>query len=970
MESLWFRSELAEEVKQSKDVFKEIDNIVTDILDGRLDIVKLVENMAGVLTDKEAENREKGIKFFNKILQKLPKNYLNDNQVKFISQFYIDRLKDHHRVIPAVVEGFLIIIDMKNYNIMQTQDFFIVLFREVACQSQVRQDRFNIYCLIQNIFNKDHKYLTTLGPDFLYGFISSIDGERDPRNLLFLFTFLPTFLREVPLGHLVEEMFEVLSCYYPIDFHPSPDDPAPVTRQNLADSLCPCLCAVPEFAEHCLVLLVEKLDSSLRVAKLDSLELLRESCNIFPVKAYEPFLKTLWSSIRRELSHKADDEIKMMAHKALYSLVSKLSTSSNTDQVFETFVKGVLISMQTEIAESKTVAQFIQASKVLLTTANASKESCIIITKLMIPAVIAYYEFKPSSKLQIASIDFLGELFALAKNWEVLTEIDNQLKEIPQFCLAVASNPSKDYQIAGFKNLVLVKDVLDSHLVLPFIEILMHNVQYSHDEQLFNVSVDTIHAIGRKYPEMVMELVVKGKCDVYNMTINKDILNKHLKLLSNLASIDYFTKVIFSEMIRNINDSNEVAGKVIKAVNITISNSSLYSEQKLKDIESDYRLIDAILGWLSKTIYTESQEVLTNGYDLVANIMSSLPSEKQIDIISKYTEDIWRKTEKEEVYFNIIECLYRSLHQNVYSVKHSDIMRFSLNLSLHSNDNAIRSKACMLAATLLNKSELGQQFDCLYNVLNDLLSHSNEKCDSPRLLILYGWITKALIMRGSAEFTPWLQKIVSNMSSPEHCKPSSSAIRVVVGDPMCNLGPKQHSRLVFMYKQRLYQNFSVLTSNMGYMCPEVKNAYLTSWAYVLQQVPKSILNNDAAKLAPLVIDSLELDNKNLLLIMLDVLSHILQNRHLVLTGSLQTILPRLVRLSKFEKCMDVRIKSLQCLYIAACVYPTFFLRPHKQDMLLDLETTLDDSKRLVRRNAVKTRTRWFMVGAPGEAKEV
>lgn len=113
-----------------------------------------------------------------------------------------------------------------------------------------------------------------LGPDFIYGVITAMDGERDPRNLLFLFNFLPYFLNNIPIGHLVEEMFDVISCYYPIDFHPSPDDPEAVTRQELATALSPCLCAVPEFGEQCLILLVEKLDSSLRVAKLDSLRLL------------------------------------------------------------------------------------------------------------------------------------------------------------------------------------------------------------------------------------------------------------------------------------------------------------------------------------------------------------------------------------------------------------------------------------------------------------------------------------------------------------------------------------------------------------------------------------------------------------------------------------------------------------------------------------------------------------------------
>lgn len=116
--------------------------------------------------------------------------------------------------------------------------------------------------------------MKNLGTDFVYGVISAMDGERDPRNLVFLFAFLNDFLKNVPLGHLVDEMFDVMSCYFPIDFHPSKDDPAAVTRDELANALCPCLCAVPQFGESCIILLTEKLDSNLRLAKIDSMKLL------------------------------------------------------------------------------------------------------------------------------------------------------------------------------------------------------------------------------------------------------------------------------------------------------------------------------------------------------------------------------------------------------------------------------------------------------------------------------------------------------------------------------------------------------------------------------------------------------------------------------------------------------------------------------------------------------------------------
>lgn len=118
---------------------------------GRLDIAQLVENMAGVLTNKEPENREKGMRFFTKLLKELPKYYLNETQVKFISKFYVDRLKDNHRVIPAVLEGYLTIVDMTHYNIESCGEFFLSLSREVACQSQVRQDRYHVYCIVQKL---------------------------------------------------------------------------------------------------------------------------------------------------------------------------------------------------------------------------------------------------------------------------------------------------------------------------------------------------------------------------------------------------------------------------------------------------------------------------------------------------------------------------------------------------------------------------------------------------------------------------------------------------------------------------------------------------------------------------------------------------------------------------------------------------------------------------------------------------
>lgn len=131
------------------------DIIFTDLLAGHIEITQLIENMGAALTDKDAENREKGMKFFTKLLKELPKNFLTELQLKFISKFYTDRLKDNHRVIPTVIEGYSAIIDMDKYKMKFCREFLMTLFREVTCQSQLRQDRYNIYLIINKLTQKD-----------------------------------------------------------------------------------------------------------------------------------------------------------------------------------------------------------------------------------------------------------------------------------------------------------------------------------------------------------------------------------------------------------------------------------------------------------------------------------------------------------------------------------------------------------------------------------------------------------------------------------------------------------------------------------------------------------------------------------------------------------------------------------------------------------------------------------------------
>merc|ERR1719281_153611 len=79
----------------------------------------------------------------------------------------------------------------------------------------------------------------------------------------------------LPISHLVEDVFESLAVYFPVDFTPPSGLVGSVTKQQLVEGLREGL-ANPQLAEWTIGLLLEKLDSDLESAKIDSLETLIE----------------------------------------------------------------------------------------------------------------------------------------------------------------------------------------------------------------------------------------------------------------------------------------------------------------------------------------------------------------------------------------------------------------------------------------------------------------------------------------------------------------------------------------------------------------------------------------------------------------------------------------------------------------------------------------------------------------------
>jgi len=191
-----------------------------------------------------------------------------------------------------------------------------------------------------------NKYLTalkTIGNDFVFGFIQAVDGEKDPKNLLLVFELVRVIISNFSIDLFAEDLFEVTSCYFPIDFTPPADDPYGIRKDDLVSSLRKCLAATNQFAPFCLPLLMEKLSSDIVDAKIDSLLTLAACLDVYDSRFLFEYLEPLWTAIKSAVFHPVNSVLEEACLTAVTSIVRNLcgSTKETTKEKYDDFLQFI-----------------------------------------------------------------------------------------------------------------------------------------------------------------------------------------------------------------------------------------------------------------------------------------------------------------------------------------------------------------------------------------------------------------------------------------------------------------------------------------------------------------------------------------------------------------------------------------------------------------------------------------------------
>jgi DNA repair/transcription protein MET18/MMS19 len=210
-----------------------------------------------------------------------------------------------------------------------------------------------------------------------------------------------------------------------------------------------------------------------------------------------------------------------------------------------------------------------------------------------------------------------------------------------------------------------------------------------------------------------------------------------------------------------------------------------------------------------------------------------------------------------------------------------------------------------------------------------------------------------------------INKLISLFSS-QLAETAADGFYIILADSPDVMSDTSVCNKRLMYRQQFFvETVPKLVDGFNQSQPDGKESFLRALSHVLQSVPKEVLLSELPPLMPLLIQSLSLSEPSLKTSTLTTLYSLVHDAPLVISQHISSLIPPLLLLSKQNQQMTVRIAALQCVGVLT-ILPHHVVFPYRMQVIRELASTLDDRKRLVRKEAVKCRGEWYLLGSAKE----
>ncbi|XP_065602617.1 MMS19 nucleotide excision repair protein homolog isoform X2 [Cyrtonyx montezumae] len=951
--------------------------LAAGVKDGSWTVLQLVEALGFCLENTDPRMRGRGIQLLSQVLLECH-SLLQEKEVLHLVLFYENRLQDHHLVIPSVLQGLRALSMCEVLAPGLAVSVLKAIFQEVHVQSLLQQDRYTVYSIITNFMATREEELKGLGADFTFGFIQVMDGEKDPRNLMVAFQIVRDLIvKNYALGPFVEELFEVTSCYFPIDFTPPPNDPHGIQREDLILSLRAVLASTPQFAEFLLPLLIEKMDSDLQSAKLDSLQTLTACCAIYGQKELQEFLPSLWSSLRREVFQTASEKVEAECLSALHALSACLSRSvlsSDAEDLLDSFLSSILQDCRHHLCEPDMKLVWPSA-KLLQAAASASLRSYHYLTCSILPLLLEQYNKHSQSSQRRTILEMLLGFLELQQKWGHVEE--------------------------GFLSHSDLELVVD-HLV----RLTLHE----EDSQSSEAAMEAAGSLAPVYPKVFSGRMVPRLGEELQSE-RKEEGSRHphslqQRCLQALAAVSTHTSIVretvpvLLQHLQKMQKGSE-AGNAQDMVSVcqSLHRVALQCQQDAEGCWYYHQaVVPCLLAMAVQAATQESthplvskalleEEVLTAMVPVISAATTHLSPELAAQSVS-HVVPLFLDGEVSFLPQNSFPCSFQpfedgeclepqrrlvallmafvcSLPHNVVIPQQEQLLRELLSLSCSCNCPFTATTASKCFAGLVNKHPAGQQLDeVLQLAVNRMELGLAEGPHRMQALTLLLWVTKALVLRYHPLSSYLTDKLLGLLSDMELGPAAADGFSLLMAESPDVLHKGCHADVRIMFRQRFFtDNVPKLVQGFHGAGADVKANYLKGLSHVLNHLPKPVLVTELPTLLSLLLEALSCSDRVVQLSTLSCLQPLLLEAPQIMSRHIDTLVTKFLSLTT-SPAMAVRIAALRCAH-ALTSLPTMVLLPHKARVIRALAKPLDDKKRLVRKEAVAARGEWFLVGSPG-----
>ncbi|CAF4475895.1 unnamed protein product, partial [Rotaria socialis] len=421
-----------------------------------LALVDFIVSIGDHLQSTELSKRSIALTLGANVLEHLPSTFLESNEIHHLIVFLSAKMSDHHILVQPSVQLFRILA--KQAAICDDDCLLIIkaIFSDVYVQSFPQASRYNVYVIFLHFLLYRLDVVQQVGSDFVCNFIQAMDGERDPRNLVLCFQCLQCMTKHLEIEPYKEELFEVVACYFPMEYKPKAtnnENEETITHEQLVLSLRNVLTSTGKFAQYCIPMLLEKLDSDIPSARVAAMDLFIHCINEYDARDMSSYLVPLWNLLSKQALCAENQEVEIYALQAittLMQLIGKTAQNDETEISTKKFVDRAIRECDKFLKEFDLQLVW-PATKVLQAVARANSTCSSLIWSIILPLLIKQFNNLEQARFTFTStpsISFIYPLLDIRTIIKLPTDVGDELwiaistnfELFPSQCLSLTSN--------------------------------------------------------------------------------------------------------------------------------------------------------------------------------------------------------------------------------------------------------------------------------------------------------------------------------------------------------------------------------------------------------------------------------------------------------------------------------------------------------------------------------------------------